>query len=91
MKLEEKAPALSDAAGPSERIVSRRSLLGMIGIGAGVGAATVFGPARPVGAAVFKRNTGDVGSLGSVTETKKDPKKQKSLKGKAPKGSTSKP
>jgi hypothetical protein len=51
-----KVRSLSDADISSERRVSRRSLLG---IGAGLGAAAVFGP-TPGEAAVVDRMTGDV-------------------------------
>jgi hypothetical protein len=91
MKPREKALTLSDVAKSSERTVSRRSLLGLIGIGAGVGAVALFGPARPVGAAVIKRNTGDAPLLSTGEDPKKNSKKEKSLKGKSPKDNTSKP
>jgi hypothetical protein len=53
-----KAPTLSDADITSERAVTRRSLLGALGVGAGVAAAVAFGTADGVPAAdTEKKNT----------------------------------
>ena len=47
----EKAFTLSDADIASERAVTRRSLLGVLGVGAGVAAAVAFGTAEDAPAA----------------------------------------
>jgi hypothetical protein len=47
----DKAQTLSDADITSERAVTRRSLLGVLGVGAGVAAAVAFGTAESAPAA----------------------------------------
>jgi hypothetical protein len=73
MNAKDKPLTASDADISAEAIVSRRSLLGTISIGAGVAAAAVFGATMPAETAVVNRHIGDVigGSPAPKTQKKK--------------------
>jgi hypothetical protein len=72
MNAKDKSLTPSDADISAEAIVSRRSLLFTISIGAGLAAAAVFGATMPAETAVVDRPTGDiVGSPAPKTQKKK--------------------
>jgi hypothetical protein len=60
MNAKDKPLTPPDADISAEAIVSRRSVLGTISIGAGVAAAAVFGATMPAETAVVNRHIGDI-------------------------------